>query len=164
MREIILILCLGGGIILMSFLSLRKSDANEVPYPEDYRRWTHIKSKIVGEKSKGFQINGGLNHTYGNELAVEGFLTGEFPEGSAIVFDVRITQEDSSDFSVNEVRRKRIDVMIKDSIKYKATGGWGYGQFINDSKTNRIITLEEAQRCYNCHSSSKNYVFGKFRE
>lgn len=147
------------------FFSFNKStESNDIPYPEDYRKWTHVKSKFVGPKSVEFKVNGGLNHTYANEKAVKGYLSGNFPEGSVIIFDVRITKEDSVNFGVTELKRKRIDVMIKDSTKYAATGGWGYGQFKDEGKINGILTLEAATKCFNCHTSQKDYVFSEFRE
>jgi hypothetical protein len=137
---------------------------NEVPYPEGYRNWVHVKSRFSGPKSVDFQINGGFNHTYANAQAVAGYLSGNFPEGSVIVFDVLTPHEDSVNFGLTEFSRKRMDVMIKDSTKYTVTGGWGYGQFKGDGKDNHIITLEVATRCYTCHTSQRDFVFSEFRK
>jgi hypothetical protein len=137
---------------------------NDVPYPDGYRNWVHVKSRFAGPKSADFQINGGFNHTYANDKALTGYLSGNFPEGSIIVFDVLIVQEDSVNHGIVELARKRIDVMIKDSAKYAATGGWGYGQFKADHRDNGIRTLEAATKCFACHMSQKDLVFSDFRK
>ena len=135
----------------------------EVPYPEGYRRWTHVKTKMVGPKSVEFNVNAGLNHTYANAQAMDGYLTGQFPEGSVVIFDVMLVKDDSIHFNTKEWKRKRIDVMIRDSIKYVATGGWGYGQFLEDSKIGKVLTLEAKTKCFTCHTSQKDFVFSEFR-
>jgi hypothetical protein len=136
---------------------------NEVPYPEGYRKWTHIKTAIVGSRNPGFQFNGGFHHIYANEKAMEGYLTGNFPEGSVIVFDVleALVQKNSN---TNEGKRKHIDVMVKDSIKYNTTGGWGYEEYNGDSKTDRKATLTMQTQCFNCHATQKNHVFSTYRK
>jgi hypothetical protein len=133
-----------------------------VPYPEGYRKWTHIKTAIVGPQSPDFRSTGGFHHIYANEKAMEGYLTGNFPGGSVIVFDVleAKVQENSN---TNEGNRRHIDVMVKDSIKYNTTGGWGYEEFEGNSKTERIATPEIQTQCSNCHAAQKDHVFSTYR-
>jgi hypothetical protein len=51
MKKIKLILVLGAiGICFVSFTQLSQS-TKEVPYPEGYREWKHIKTAIIGPKS-----------------------------------------------------------------------------------------------------------------
>lgn len=133
---------------------------DNVAFPEGYRAWTHIKSSLTGPQSPGFQANGGFHHIYANEKAMQGYSTGKFPEGSILVFDVIEVNEKNGNFS--QGKRIRVDVMMKDSIKYSSTGGWGYDEFKESSKTERILTSAARTACFNCHSSQKDYIFSEF--
>lgn len=139
----------------------RRPPAPEVPYPEGFRYWTHIKSGVVGPKSKMFDQLGGFFHIYANEKAMEGYRTGKFPEGSVIAFD-RILMRETDSGQLEETDRRLTDVMIKDSAKFSATGGWGYEEFKGNSKIERVAT----QSCFTCHAKTEktDYVFSRFRE
>jgi len=44
--------------------------ADEIPYPTGYRRWTHVKSALIGPESPSFAGSGGVHHIYANEKAM----------------------------------------------------------------------------------------------
>ena len=150
-------------LVFTSFREQPQADY-QVPYPHEYRDWTHVKSKVAGPSSIEFKVNGGLNHTYANEKAMQGYRSGKFPEGSILVFDVMLVREDSLTKATVEWKRKRIDVMVKDSIKYALTGGWGYGQFKEDSEIGEVLSIDTKSRCFACHTSQKDYVFSEYRK
>lgn len=134
---------------------------SEIPYPEGYRMWTHIKTKLVGPGNPNFKTNGGYHHIYANAIAMQGYTSGYFPNGSVLIFDVIDTKEQGG--NTQEARRKRIDVMVKDSIKYAGTGGWGYGEFNGDDRA-QVLTATLKTQCFNCHAQRDNYVFSRFRQ
>src|SRR5688500_6195649 len=68
--------------------SVRQSASEAVPYPKDYRDWTHVKSAVIGKESLKFKRYDGIHHIYANPKAMQGFEKGEFPDGSIIVFDL----------------------------------------------------------------------------
>jgi hypothetical protein len=52
-----------------------------------------------------------------------------------------------------------VQISVKDSRRYAATGGWGYGQF-EDGQPNRDASL--VRKCYACHAKLKeadDFVF-----
>lgn len=58
-----------------------------------------------------------------------------------------------------------IDTMVKDSKRFAATGGWGYGQFNYDAATDTFSPLGTGAACgYACHNAAKakDYVFTTF--
>ena len=57
-------------------------------------------------------------------------------------------------------------MMSKDSRLYSATGGWGFERFGGDSKTDRPLTEEHRQQCFNCHAQKKDhdFVFSEFKK
>jgi len=144
------------------YLSANPND--EVPYPTGYRQWVHVMSALVGPQSPAFAGNGGIHHIYANEKAMEGYRTGRFPDGSAIVADFLETRESAG--ITTEGPRRRIDVMVKESKRYAETGGWGFEQFKGDSQTDRMVTAEVAAKCFACHGKQKEHdsVFSKFRK
>ena len=148
------------GVVASSFIEFTPSDES-VPYPDDYRYWTHVKTYIVGPNSPAFKFIGGFNHVYANEKAMQGYRTGYFPNGSVIVSDVIEAKEDSAD--IREGKRHHIDVMVRDSIKYSDPGGWRFEEFSEDSKTIRLLTPETRSVCTNCHLKNNDLVFSEYR-
>jgi len=143
----------------------RPNDA--IPYPTGYRQWTHVKSTIIGPKSPAYEQIGGIQHIYANEKGMEGYRTGRFPEGSILVYDFLKTEEDAySAGRTNEGPRRFTSVMVKDSKRYAATGGWGFEEFRGDSQTDRMIGADAPTKCYACHTSQKerDFVFSAYRK
>lgn len=143
--------------------ALGASDRLEVPYPEGYRHWTHVRSAYVGRASPGFQRFGGLHNIYANALAVEGYRSGRFPVGSVLVFDV--LDASSSDQGVEPGSRKFVDVMWKSADEAGRDGRWLFGEFDRNSRTTRNVTAEQGVvRCQACHDGpgATDGVFSKF--
>jgi hypothetical protein len=133
---------------------------NPIPYPEGYRRWTHIKSNIVGPEHSNVKYRG-FNHVYANDKAFQGYTSGTFPEGSVIVFDV--IEAATNNHYTAEGKRDHMDVMVKDAVKFAATGGWGYAQFEGNGEP-RMLTEETKTKCYQCHLKQSDHVFSEFRK
>ena len=107
---------------------------------------------------------GGIFYFYANEKAMAGFRTGKFEDGSIIADEVlEIWGADSG--GAQEGPRRGVGVMVKDSVRYSATGGWGYAGFAGDSKHD-ASTPDERKACYTCHAAKKDrdYVFTEYRE
>ena len=53
-----------------------------------------------------------------------------------------------------------VQVMVKDSSKYAATGGWGFGDFTNGQPGNAALM----KTCFPCHLSAKDrdFVFTRY--
>jgi len=149
---------IAGGLVFASFKNTDPAFP-EVAYPQGYRDWTHVKTYIVGPKSPAFKFIGGFNHVYANDKALVGYKTGHFPNGSMIISDVIEAKEDS--MNVREGARHHIDVMVRDSVKYKEVGGWGFEEFVG---TKRILTTQVRTACTNCHAKQKDFVFSEYRE
>ncbi len=92
---------LTGGLILSCFTLIaatyfRPANESEVPYPEGYRSWVHVKTALIQKGSPAFNHWGGFHHIYGNAKAIEGYKAGKFEDGSVLVFDVlEATSRDS---------------------------------------------------------------------
>lgn len=136
-------------------------ESADVPYPDGYRRWAHVKSAIGAPKSEN-DPRAGIHHIYANQLALRGYETGRFPEGSVIVFDLlAVTTENGT---TKEAGRKLVDVMHKDSTRFAETGGWGFEEFQGDTRT-RVLGARARTACFQCHTQRKvqDYVFSGLR-
>ena len=124
-----------------------------IAYPEGYRDWTHVKSSLMSPQHASFASMGGFHHIYANTRAMTGYRTGEFAEGSVIVFDWLQMMEEKDGMFI-EGPRRQTDVMVRDPKRFGATGGWGFGRFVGDSKTERPLTPSSDQ-CFACHDRLK---------
>ncbi|PIR01307.1 MAG: cytochrome C [Nitrospinae bacterium CG11_big_fil_rev_8_21_14_0_20_45_15] len=139
------------------------AETSQIAYPEGYRHWTHIKSMLIEPGHPLENPFQGLHHVYGNDKAMNGLKSGNYPEGSVLVFDLLNYKQGGQ--TIQEGARKLVGVMVKDSNSFKSTGGWGFEGFAGDSKAQRLAG-DGGQSCYACHASQETsgYVFSKMRK
>lgn len=139
------------------------AQVDDAGFPQEFRKWAHVKSVLVGPQSAAFATEGGIHHIYANEKALEGYETGKFPDGSVIVYALLQTKEVAGNTIEGETRR--IDVMMKNSDQYAATGGWEFMSFPGADRTHGKLTAERQATCSGCHSKRKDHdgVFSEFR-
>jgi hypothetical protein len=140
------------------------ADGAEVPYPEGYRDWHHVKSMVIEEGHPLYGSFGGIHHLYANDKAVNGYRKGTFSDGSVIIFDLLEALYDGN--AVTEGPRKVLGVMHKDAKKFAATGGWGFEGFGGGDPTNRVVGENAAVACFACHAPQKaqDYTFSTLRD
>jgi hypothetical protein len=146
-----------------------RADEGSVSYPDGYRTWTFLHSSLVPSGFPGFSkspcvkpCTNGIFYFYANELAMKGLRTDTYADGAVIA-------EEMLEFLVGdkgnggERRRVLTAVMVKDSRRYAATGGWGFGNFDEGSKAN-TLDAKAQQACFQCHTSRKDhgYVFTQY--
>lgn len=135
-----------------------------VSFPDGYREWTHVKSMIIKEGHPLFAAFGGIHHLYANEKAMQGYRTGEFPDGAVIVFDLLAVVNGGN--AITEGNRKVLGVMEKDRVRFAATGGWGFEGFGGGDPDNRVVRGNAKQACFACHAAKadSNFVFSNWRD
>ena len=148
-------------IAIMASFKTKRFTPEDVPYPEGYRSWNHIKSGMLGHNHPNVHYRG-FNHVYANDLAMKGFETGTFPEGTILVVDVIEASVVNENYTA-EGKRHHMDVLQKDSVRFTETGGWGYGQFETDN-SRRMLTIDQKKVCLNCHLKQKDHVFSEPRK
>jgi hypothetical protein len=140
-----------------------------VPYPEGFRRWTHVASAVVTAKmgetadpAEGNEVaapHGLIHNLYANELALEGYRTGHFPEGAVLIADWFVLETTRG--GLKQGPRKSVDVMVRDA-RYTETGGWGFENFDRDSRTQRNVGPKAVTSCFECHQhagAEREFVF-----
>jgi Cytochrome P460 len=139
-----------------------ESSQAQIAYPAGYRQWVHVKSGIIGPAFP-MEPERGIHHVYANPTALAGLESGNFDDGSVLVYDlVSLSEQGVSDA---EGARRRIDVMVKDSRLYAATAGWRFGRFMADDHEHNVMTPELHNICVQCHEKQKAHgmVFSEFR-
>lgn len=144
-------------------LSLSVLRAESLLYPDDFRRWVRVGTGVVlpGADAK-LMSEEGMHDIFANQKAVEGYASGDFPDGSIIVYELRETQQKNG--VIIEGERKRVDMMIKDSSRYKTTGGWRFERFWGSDETHDAIH-DSGAMCFACHSKAQahGFVFSQLR-
>ncbi|UPK36351.1 cytochrome P460 family protein [Bradyrhizobium sp. 186] len=126
-----------------------------VTIPDGYKQW-----ELIAPAEEAAPLNE-LRAVVGNKIAIDAYQDGKlpFPDGTILVKRAwKRTQ--SPDFASATIpgAATTVQVMVKDSRKYAATGGWGFGRFINGKP------VDEAQHrtCFACHEArakGHDYVF-----
>lgn len=126
-----------------------------VTLPEGYRKW-----EVVAPALEGAPLNE-LRVVVGNPTAMEAYKAGKlpFPDGSVLVkLAWKYTKSAEFESALVPDHATTVQVMVKDSKKYAASGGWGYGRFINGTPADEA----QHQTCFACHASrvkDRDYVF-----
>jgi hypothetical protein len=168
MTRIVLALLAGGALAGVVAGRVAASDPPEaaaspiygVTIPRDYRDWTLIS---VAREEGDFDD---LRAQLGNAIAIEAYREGRrpFPDGAAIVaIHWRYAASEANNKVFGRVQSfvagspKNIQVMIKDSKRYAATGGWGFGDFTDGKPAGAAAHAT----CYPCHEPARadDFVF-----
>lgn len=150
-------------LVLAGLASISHAEKESVPFPEGYRNWLHVKSMLIQPGHALENPFQGIHHVYANGKAARGLKSGNYADGSVLVFD--LLKYGEKDKTIQEGERKLAGVMHKDSAQYAATGGWGFEGFAGSSKTDRLVK-DGGKSCFDCHTSQKDkdYVFSELRD
>jgi hypothetical protein len=129
-----------------------------VAIPEGYRSWRLI---AVSHRT---DAKDELRAVLGNDIAFKAFREERlpFPDG-AMLAKLAWKREPMKEFQGAWMpgAPPRIEFMVKDSRKYAATGGWGFGRFIDGTPAD-----EAAHRsCFPCHQANvkdHDWVFTRY--
>ena len=164
---------LGGAVSYMARAS-GQSDGDSSPIygvkiPAGYRDWKMIAVDQLLVPGMADQLRAQL----GNEIAIKALKEGRlpFPDGAIIaaIHWTRVPSEDNNkvlagpfpgaqSFVVGP--RVNIQLMVKDSKKYAATGGWGFADFKDGKPGDKALH----ETCFPCHTPAKDrdYVFTRY--
>ncbi len=130
--------------------------AESVQYPDGFRRWVHVGTGVILPGGTLPESEQGMHHVFANPKAADGYASGEFADGSIIVYELREAQQKNG--IIFEGERRRVDVMIKDSNLYKSTGGWRFERFMANDQTKDAVT-DAGASCFACHANAKAHGF-----
>lgn len=130
--------------------------AESARYPDDFRRWVHVGTGVILPGGQMPESEQGMHHIFANQKAVDGYSSGDFADGSIIVYELREAQQQNG--VIFEGDRRRVDVMIKDSSLYKNTGGWRFERFLGNDQTQDAVH-DSGISCFECHSKANTHGF-----
>jgi len=145
--------------ILLSLTALSLSilcGAESVQYPDNFRRWVHVGTGVILPGGPLPESEQGMHHIFANQKAIDGYSSGDFADGSVIVYELREAQQKNG--VIFEGERRRVDVMIKDSSLYKSTGGWRFERFWGNDQAQDAVH-DSRTSCFECHSNAKAHGF-----
>ncbi|WP_338831916.1 cytochrome P460 family protein [Bradyrhizobium sp. 27S5] len=128
-----------------------------VTIPQGYRDWKLI---AVGEETGLDELRSVL----GNDTAVKAYQGGaaRFPDGTVLV---KLAWKRKPVAGLNGAfitgPATTVQVMVKGSAKYAATGGWGFGRFI-DGRPVDAAQHETCFACHEAHASDHDFVFTRY--
>ena len=131
--------------------------------PDGYRDWRWVSSAHEAGKLNS------LGAVLGNDVAIRAYREGTlpYPDGTVIAalhYTHSASAENDQIFgnpqSFVPGAPTNIQFMVKDSVKYAATGGWGFGFFING----KPVPEAQMKSCFPCHAREKarDLVFTKY--
>jgi hypothetical protein len=131
--------------------------------PQGYRDW-----KWISSAHEAGNLNS-LGAVLGNDVAIKAFREGKlpFPDGSILAaLHYRNVASDENNKVFGQVQSfvpgapTNIQFMVKDSTKYAATGGWGFGHF-QDGKPGAAAFMKS---CFPCHEKTQatDLVFTRY--
>jgi len=156
-------------VVALMIFTASRADQQEAPtyvkeIPPGYRDWRWI--SVAHEEGDLHSFAAVL----GNDIAIEAYRAGKlpFPDGAIIAalhYRHTASEENNKIFGREQSfvagAPTNIQFMVKDSTKYAATGGWGFGHFNNDGKPGDEKLM---QSCFPCHQREKDrdLVFTKY--
>jgi len=146
--------------ILLSLTTLSLTvfyGAEPVQYPDNFRRWVHVGTGVILPGGPLPESEQGMHHIFANQKAVDGYSSGNFADGSVVVYELRQAQQKNG--VIFEGERRRVDVMIKDSSLYSTTGGWRFERFWDNDQTHDALHGSETTTCFECHSKANTHGF-----
>lgn len=132
--------------------------------PSGYRDWKFI--SVAREEAPLDDIRVIL----GNGAAIKAYREGKlpFPEGTIIArlaYTYDVSEENNQAFGhrqsfVAGQPKNGVQFMVKDSKRYAATGGWGYGHFDAGKLTSEAML----KTCFPCHEAvqARDFVFTRY--
>jgi hypothetical protein len=113
-----------------------------------------------GPQSPAFERSAGFHHFYANEKAVVGYRTGSWPDGAVLIDDGLEAKE--TEGVPSDGARRRVAVMLRDTRRFAASGGWGFAVFKDDGKEGSL-DAEGRAVCVACHAKGHDGVFSELR-
>jgi Cytochrome P460 len=164
------------GVVVYMARATDKADEEVAPIflteiPRGYRDLRLIAVSRLTAGNGSSQLRAEL----GNEIALKAYREGKLPFPEGAIIGALHWKEVSSEEN-NKVLAKgfpgagvqsfvpgstvNMQFMVKDSKKYAATGGWGFGDFTGGKPGNQTLM----KTCFSCHEPAKDrdFVFTRY--
>jgi len=151
------------GIVAFTAHALGQADGEAAPIfgvklPPGYRDW-----KLISVAHEAGNLND-FRAILGNDAAIKAYRNEKlpFPDGTIIArlaWSYVPSEENNKVFGREQSFVAgppiNIQLMVKDSRKYAATGGWGFAQFKDGKPADEAVH----KTCFSCHEPAKAHDF-----
>jgi hypothetical protein len=132
------------------------AELNGVPFNPDYKNWHAISSTDRFD-------NGTMREILGNDVAIKAIADGRinpWPDGTEFAKVTFREQPDGTGF-VQTGAFVQVELMLRNSEKYPATGNWGYGRWIGTELKPYGKGADFDKECVGCHTPVRqnDYVY-----
>jgi hypothetical protein len=154
-----LFVVMGAGPVAASLAADGPSPApNGVTFPADYKNWRVLSTSHRTDKNS-------LRVILGNDIAMQAARSGPqaaWPDGTIlakVAWKEAVHEKWPAAIVPGELTH--VEFMVKDSRKFTATGGWGYGRWLGRELSPYGADAGFAKECFDCHTAVKDtdYVF-----
>ncbi len=131
---------------------------NGITYPTGLKNWRVLSTSYRTDNDTQRVI-------LGNSIAINAAKTNQtkpWPKGSILAKLVwKNIQHPKWDTAIVPGEFVHSEIMIKDAVQYKSTGGWGYARWQGKTQQPYGKDSSFAQECFSCHSKVRgnDYVF-----
>jgi len=147
--------------LLVSFPASGNATQEAVPnyvtqIPPGYRDW-----RVISVAHEAGNLNS-LGAILGNDIAIKAYREGKlpYPDGSIIAaLHYRNVPSDENNKVFGQAQSfvpgapTNIQFMVKDTVRYAATGGWGFGHF--NASDGKAADAAFMKPCFPCHEQVK---------
>ena len=157
----VVVLLAAAGILFSALPVATAADTVAAPsgvtIPKGYRNWQVVAPSQRDDKDE-------IRVILGNNIAMKALRAKQlpFPDG-AILAKLAWKRVKSAEFDNTFVpgEPQRIEFMEKNAKKYAATGGWGFGRFVNGKPASE----QDHATCFPCHEANvkgNDFVFTRY--
>ena len=161
LAAIVVALLAAAGVLFPAFPTATATEIVAAPsgvtIPKGYRNWQVVAPSQRDDK-------GEIRVILGNNIAMKALRAKQlpFPDG-AILAKLAWKRAKSAEFDNTFVpgEPQRIEFMVKNAKKYAATGGWGFGRFVNGKPASE----QDHATCFPCHQANvkgNDFVFTRY--
>ncbi len=130
--------------------------ANGIELPKHYKNW-----RLIGVSHR--EDNNSLRAILGNPVAIAAARSGNtnpWPDGTILA---KLVWPDSRhplwDEATVPRELKHAEFMIKDSVKYARTSGWGFARWLGKGQKPYGSDASFSAECHSCHSKASDYDY-----
>jgi hypothetical protein len=82
--------------------------AESLQYPNNFRRWVHVGTGVIIPGAQLPEREQGMHHIFAEQKAPDLYSSGDFADGSVIVYELRAGQQKNG--IISEGDRRRVEV------------------------------------------------------
>lgn len=155
MKMTLIVCAILAAISVTAWAATTPVSPNGIPLYQDYRSWEVIAPSYREDKQH-------IRMILGNPVAIKAMKEKirPFPDGTVLA-KIAWTTRKHPKFPVatEPASFVQVEFMVKDAVRYRATGGWGFARFVGSDYKPYGGDAGFVQECFACHQPVKDNDF-----